>query len=101
MTGAPSDEDNRRIEAAYSWAVSMIALARELIAGGGDVDLAPIRPAIRDLCALLKSLPKDDADGWLARLVGLQHELASLGRELAERERTSGGSPAILGEPGE
>ena len=100
MTGTPGDEHSRRVEAAYSWAASLIALARDLISVGADVDLAPIRPAIRDLCDLLKSLPKDDAAVWLVRLVELQHELASLGHELAERERTGGGSRAILGEPG-
>jgi hypothetical protein len=97
MTGTPGDEDGRPSESAYGWVVSLIALARDLTAVGADVDLAPIRPAIRDLCDLLKSLPKDDAAVWLVRLVDLQHELASLGHELAERERTGGGSRAILG----
>jgi hypothetical protein len=101
MTATPSDEHSRRAEAAYSWAASLIGLARDLIAVGADVDLAPIRPAIRDLCDLLKSLPKDDASVWLVRLVELQHELATLGHKLAERERTGGGSQAILKEPWE
>lgn len=64
MTGTAADEHSRRVEAAYSWAASLIALARDLIAVGADVELAPIRPAIRDLCDLLKSLPKDDAAVW-------------------------------------
>jgi hypothetical protein len=99
MTATPSEADGRRIEAAYSCAASLIALARDLTAVGAEVDLAPIRPAIRDLCDLLKSLPKDAAAVWLVRLVGLQHELASLGHQLAER--ANGGSRNILGEPGE
>lgn len=101
MTGTAIDEHSRRVEAAYSWAASLIALARDLVAAGADVELAPIRPAIRDLCDLLKSLPKDDAAVWLLGLVELQHELASLGRALARRGRTDGGSREILGEPGE
>jgi hypothetical protein len=95
MTGTPGEEDGRPVESAYGWVASLIALARDLTAVGADFDLAPIRPAIRDLCDLLKSLPKEAATLWLVRLVELQHELASLGHELAERERVAVNSGRI------
>jgi hypothetical protein len=86
---APREEEP--VAAAYRWAAGLVALARKLIAEGGEVDLTPIRPAIRDLCEGVRSLPKNEASVWLARLVELQHELARLGNELAERDRGSVG----------
>ena len=41
-----------------------------MIADGVDVDLTPIRPAIRDLCDMLRSMPKHDAAEWLTRRAG-------------------------------
>jgi hypothetical protein len=96
-----SPDNGRRVAAAYEWAASLIALARGAVADGADADLAPIRPAIRDLCSVLKSLPKEDAAEWLARLVELQFELARLGHEVVVRAHNSDGSQAVSGEPGE
>lgn len=90
-----------KVAAAYESAARQIARARTLMADGVEVDLAPIRPAIRDLCEMLKSMPKQDAAEWLARLVELQHELARLGQEFARRAGTTDGSGDIPGEPGE
>ena len=75
MTGTPGDEHSRRVEAAYSWAASLIALARDLISVGADVDLAPIRPAIRDLCDLLKSAGREQS--W-ENLEHDSHELCAV-----------------------
>ena len=90
-----------KVAAAYDSAARQIARARALVADCVEVDLAPIRPAIRDLCDMLKSMPKQDAAEWLARLVELQRELARLGQEFARRAGTTDGSEHIPGEPGE
>lgn len=75
-----------RATAAYTWAEGLIALASRLIDEGVEVDLAPIRPAIRHLCEEVRAMPKADAEAWLPRLVGLQHALAALVQRLAKRE---------------
>jgi hypothetical protein len=75
--------------------------ARALVANGAEVDLAPIRPAIRDLCDILKSMPKNEAAEWLVQLIELQHELARLGQEFVARAGSRQGSRAIIGEPDE
>ncbi len=77
-----------RVAGAYSWAAGLVGLARRLIADGVDVDLEPIRPAVRDLCEEIKGLPKAEASHWLNQLIDLQHEMAALGRALADRNRT-------------
>lgn len=89
------------VAAAYDSVIDLIAMARALVAAGAEVDLAPIRPAIRDLCDRLKAMPKKDAAEWLARLVELQRELARLGQEFAERGRNGDRSSAVSEEPGE
>jgi hypothetical protein len=91
----------RRIAAAYECAAAQIALARALVANSVEVDLAPIRPAIRDLCDVLKSMPKKEAAEWLAQLIELQHELARLGQEFVARAGSGQASRAVLGEPDE
>jgi hypothetical protein len=91
----------RKIEAAYECAAGRIALARALVESGAEVDLAPIRPAIRELCEVVKSMPKNDAAEWLAQLIELQHELARLGREFVARAGNGQGPQAVIGEPDE
>jgi hypothetical protein len=98
ITSSPAKAE---VAAAYDAAAGQIARARALVADGVEVDLTPIRPAIRDLCDMLKSMPKHESAKWLARLVELQHELARLGQEFARRAGTIDGSGRIPGEPGE
>lgn len=95
---APTTDSGRSIAAAYECAAGKIALARALVANGAEVDLAPIRPAIRDLCDILKSRPKNESAEWLARLIELQQELARLGQEFVARAGSGQGSQAIPGE---
>jgi hypothetical protein len=84
-SSAGSDAQNRTA-AAYDWAAGLVALARRLVADGVDVDLSPIRPAVRELCDAVAALPKAEAAEWLVRLSALHHQLAELGRELAARQ---------------
>jgi hypothetical protein len=86
MITATPDDDDARVNAAYAWAAGLIGLARRLVANDLDVDLTPIRPAIRDLCDGIRLLPKREAAIWLNRLIELQHEMAALTRELARRD---------------
>lgn len=88
MTMPTSTDADARVAGAYSWAAGLVGLARRLIADGVDVDLEPIRPAVRDLCEEIKGLPKAEASHWLNQLTDLQHEMAALGRALAARNRT-------------
>lgn len=97
----PPPENGRAVAAAYDCASRQIARARALVADGVDVDLTPIRPAIRDLCDMLRSMPKKDAAEWLTRLIELQHELARLGQECARRAGAANGSRDVSGGPGE
>ncbi len=97
----PPPENGRAVAAAYDCASRQIARARALVADGVDVDLTPIRPAIRELCDMLRSLPKNDAAEWLTRLIELQHELARLGQECARRGGTTSGSRDVTRGPGE
>jgi hypothetical protein len=89
---ASSADPHRQVAAAYAWASGLIRLATRLVTDGVDVDLAPIRPAIRELCEVVATLPKADAADWLVRLVALQHQLAALGQELAARHAS--GTPS-------
>jgi hypothetical protein len=98
---ASAPSSRRTIATAYECASGQIALARALVANGAEVDLAPIRPAIRDLCDILKSMPKNEAAEWLVQLIELQHELARLGQEFVARAGSRQGSRAIIGEPDE
>lgn len=98
---ASAPGSRRTIATAYECAAGHIALARALVANGAEVDLAPIRPAIRDLCDVLKSLPKNEAAEWLAQLIELQHELARLGQEFVARAGTCQGSRDVIGDPNE
>lgn len=88
MTVPTSTDADARVAGAYSWAAGLVGLARRLIAEGVDVDLEPIRPAVRDLCKEIRELPKAEASHWLKRLIHLQHEMAALTRALADRNRT-------------
>lgn len=97
----PPPGNGRAVAAAYECASRQIARARALVAGGVDADLTPIRPAIRDLCDMLRSMPKNDAAEWLTRLIELQHELARLGQECARRGGTTSGSRDVTRGPGE
>lgn len=97
----PSPGNGRAVAAAYECASRQIARARALVADGVDADLTPIRPAIRDLCDMLRSMPKNDAAEWLTRLIELQHELARLGQECARRGGTNNGSRDVTRGPGE
>ena len=97
----PPPGKGRAVAAAYECASRQIARARALVADGVDADLAPIRPAIRDLCDMLRSMPKHAAAEWLTRLIELQHELARLGQECARRAGTTNGSRDVTGGPGE
>ena len=69
MTGSPSERNQEYAASAYAWAVDRIELARRLVDAGNDVDLAPIRPAVRELCEIVKLLPTTEAACWLVRLV--------------------------------
>ncbi|MBK8174447.1 MAG: hypothetical protein IPK66_03940 [Rhodospirillales bacterium] len=82
----PAESSSERVIKAYKWAAGLIALARDLVDKNIDVDLAPVRPAVRDLCATIKTLSKGEAADWLPRLVDLQRDLSSLGLELATRK---------------
>ena len=97
----PPPGNGRAVAAAYECASRQIARARALVADGVEVDLTPIRPAIRDLCDMLRSMPKHDAAEWLTRLIELQHELARLGQDCARRGGTADGSRDVTGGPGE
>jgi hypothetical protein len=98
---ASAPNSRTRIAAAYECAAGQIELARTLVANGAEVDLAPIRPAIRDLCDVLKSIPKNEAAEWLAQLIELQHELARLGQEFVARAGNGQGPRVVIGEPDE
>ena len=89
MTTTPRDEESR-VVAAYTWATGLVVLARKLIADGVEVDLSPIRPAIRELCDIVRTLPPSKSADWLARLLDLQRELAALGQEMAARPDPDG-----------
>lgn len=80
-----SQEEEGPVGAAYTWAAGLVALARKLISDGVEVDLSPIRPAVRELCDIIKTLPPEESSLWLARLVDLQRELAALGHQMAVR----------------
>jgi hypothetical protein len=88
MNANPDPE--QRAAAAYEWAANLIGLARRLIADGVDVDVSPIRPAIQELCDLIKQLPPAQANEWVVHLLDLQHELAALGRDFSVREPDNG-----------
>lgn len=87
MTVPTSTDADARVAGAYSWAAGLVGLARRLIADGVDVDLEPIRPAVRELCQEIRDLPSAEASLWLNPLIDLQHEMAALGRALADRNR--------------
>ena len=79
-------DGGQRAAAAYEWAASLIGLARRLIADGVEVDISPIRPAIQELCGVIKELAPEQAKEWVTHLLDLQHELALLGSDLADRK---------------
>lgn len=87
MSGPGESEAARQVASAYEWAAGLILLGRQLLDEGVDVDLAPVQPAVRDLCEAIRQLSGEQAKAWLPRLVGLQHELTQLGRDLAQRGR--------------
>jgi hypothetical protein len=87
MTTPKANDAENRVADAYSWAAGLVGLARRLVADGIEVDLKPIRPAIRDLCEEVKELPGEEASVWLNQLIELQHEMAALARALADRDR--------------
>ncbi|MBK8208567.1 MAG: hypothetical protein IPK78_00020 [Rhodospirillales bacterium] len=87
MTTPKANDAGNRVADAYSWAAGLVGLARRLVADGIEVDLQPIRPAIRDLCEEVKGLPGAEASVWLNHLIELQHEMATLARVLADRDR--------------
>lgn len=91
MSDAGNTDRQEGVAAAYTWAAGLITVARSLVTDGVDVDLSPIRPAIRELCQEVAALPKVEAADWFARLVELQRQLAALGQELAARQ--SAGTP--------
>jgi hypothetical protein len=88
MTVPTSKDADARVAGAYSWAAGLVGLARRLITDGVDVDLEPIRPAVRDLCQEIKELPSAEASLWITQLIDLQHEMAALARALADRDRS-------------
>jgi hypothetical protein len=87
MTTPKANNAENRVAEAYSWAAGLVGLARRLVANGIEVDLKPIRPAIRELCEEVKELPSAEASSWLNHLIELQHEMAALARALADRDR--------------
>jgi hypothetical protein len=87
MTVPTSKDADARVAGAYSWAAGLVGLARRLVTDGVDVDLEPIRPAVRELCQEIKELPSAEASQWITRLIDLQHEMAALARALADRDR--------------
>lgn len=84
-TPHPYDPESR-VAGAYTWAAGLVGLARRLVADGLDVDLEPIRPAVRELCQGIRELPSDEASAWLKHLIDLQREMTALARALAERD---------------
>jgi hypothetical protein len=92
MSAAPTCGEERAAQA-YEWAANLIGLARRLIADGvQDVDLSPIRPAIQDLCTVIKELPPVQAREWVTHLIDLQHELAALSHDMAVQRGEGGGT---------
>jgi len=64
---------------------SMIALARQMIAAGVRVDLAPVGFAIDTLCAAAQRLPAGDGLAIRDELTVLNARLERLGDELTEQ----------------
>lgn len=97
MTASSAGNGGNGVAVAYARVAHEIAVARALVAGGSDVDLASIRPAIRELCEVLRSMPKSEAEAWSVRLIELQHDLTRLGQEFVQRGRNRDGARASTG----
>ena len=80
---AATDYGEGQLRQAFDWAAGLIVIAKRLVAQRrSDIDLAPIGPAIREVCALAVELPPDRAEKWIDRLIILQQDLALLSEDL-------------------
>lgn len=80
---AATDYGEGQLRQAFNWAAGLIVIAKRLVAERrADIDLAPIAPAIKEVCALAVDLPPDRAEKWIDRLIILQQDLTLLSQAL-------------------
>lgn len=92
---AATDYGEGQLRQAFNWAAGLIVIAKRLVAERrADIDLTPIGPAIKEVCALAVELPPDRAEKWIDRLIILQQDLALISRELNTASDAAATSPS-------
>lgn len=66
---------------------SFIAVSKEHVAAGGEVELSGLDEKVKDLCESVLDMPKSEADTYTNALQGLAEELTTLKSEMETVQR--------------